>query len=137
MQIIPTRLSEKQMGDLYRSCDCYISLTKAEAFGLCFLEALACGVPVAGVKYSGQADFLNQNNAHFIKHDLVTAVQEVYEKIRQAGVVALADANHAADIIREIYSNRSKGKKYTLYPNPEYFWWPTIAAEFRDLLRSI
>jgi glycosyltransferase involved in cell wall biosynthesis len=137
MQIIHSRLSEIKMGGLYRSSNCYISLAKAEAFGLCFLEALACGLPVAGVKYSGQTDFLSPKNAHFIRHDLVKAGEEVYEKIGEAGVVASPDANHAADIMREIYLGRAKDGQYGLFPNPAYFWWPTIAAEFSDWLRSI
>lgn len=35
----------ENMGKLYRACNCYVDTSRAEGFGLCPLEAFACGIP--------------------------------------------------------------------------------------------
>lgn len=143
IQVIDTQLTERQMGSLYRNSHCYFSLSRAEAFGLCFLEALACGLPVVSVRWGGSTDFLNKQNARFIKHTLVPANQEVYEKINKAetetALIALPDVNQAAETMYNMYYKRQDSvmQKCSLHPNPHYFWWSTIAKEFLDLLSKI
>jgi glycosyltransferase involved in cell wall biosynthesis len=48
---------------LYNSCDCLVSATSSEGFGLPLLEALAAGMLVVAPHYTGQADFLNEHNS--------------------------------------------------------------------------
>jgi len=52
-QLLPNRfkrlsLTPEQMPSLYRSADVFLHLSKDEAFGNVFVEAMACGIPVAG-----------------------------------------------------------------------------------------
>jgi glycosyltransferase involved in cell wall biosynthesis len=46
------RLSEKQLVDLYNSCDIYLFPSRLEGFGLTIAEAMACGKPVVATDYS-------------------------------------------------------------------------------------
>ena len=57
---------EKKYDDmslLYRSCDCLVSASSSEGFGLPFLEGLAAGMVVIAPECSGQLDFLNNKNS--------------------------------------------------------------------------
>ena len=56
---------------LYNSCDCLVSATSAEGFGLPFLEALAADMVVVAPRCSGHLDFLNDKNS------ILTAVKEI------------------------------------------------------------
>lgn len=48
---------------LYNTCDCLISATSSEGFGLPLLEGMASGMLVAAPHVTGQADFLNVKNS--------------------------------------------------------------------------
>jgi len=56
---------------LYNACDCLVSATSAEGFGLPFLEALAANMVVVAPRCTGHLDFLNDNNS------LLTEVKEI------------------------------------------------------------
>tara|TARA_A100001011_G_scaffold25985_1_gene25609 strand:+ start:2515 stop:3576 length:1062 start_codon:yes stop_codon:yes gene_type:complete len=51
------------MTPLYNSCDCIVSASSSEGFGLPLLEALASNMVVVAPNFSGHLDFLNKNNS--------------------------------------------------------------------------
>ena len=55
------------MVPLYNSCDCLVSASSAEGFGLPLLEALAANIVVIAPDCTGQKDFLNVNNSLLVK----------------------------------------------------------------------
>ena len=48
---------------LYNSCDCLVSASSSEGFGLPLLEGMAAGMLVVAPHVTGQADFLNTRNS--------------------------------------------------------------------------
>ena len=60
-----TLLTERipNIADLYRAADAFVLMTASEGFGLPFLEAVACGLPVIAPRWGGQLDFLNDGNS--------------------------------------------------------------------------
>ena len=52
------RISEEEKPDHYRLADAYVMPSSGEGFGIVFLEALACGIPVIGSKVDGSRDAL-------------------------------------------------------------------------------
>jgi glycosyltransferase involved in cell wall biosynthesis len=59
IKIIHGTMSRQTMLGLIRACDCYVSLHRAEGFGLGMAEAMSFGRAVIGTDYSGSADFLS------------------------------------------------------------------------------
>lgn len=55
-------MNEQALAKLYCAADFFVCPTRAEAFGMSFLESLACGVPVIAGGYGGQTDFINDSN---------------------------------------------------------------------------
>jgi asparagine synthase (glutamine-hydrolysing) len=51
-------VSEEEKADHYRLADVYVMPSSGEGFGIVFLEALACGIPVIGSKTDGSRDAL-------------------------------------------------------------------------------
>ncbi len=51
-------VTEEEKYALLRAADLYVSTSQHEGFGLVFLEAMACGLPVVCYDHGGQTDFL-------------------------------------------------------------------------------
>jgi phosphatidylinositol alpha-1,6-mannosyltransferase len=51
-------IPEERKADYYRLADAYVMPSRGEGFGIVYLEALACGVPVLGSKIDGSRDAL-------------------------------------------------------------------------------
>jgi glycosyltransferase involved in cell wall biosynthesis len=56
-------LSRSQSYDFMASLDVYVSLHRCEGFGLTCAEAMALGLPVLASAYSGNLDFMRDDNA--------------------------------------------------------------------------
>jgi len=52
-------VEETEKFRVLRMCDLYVSTSQHEGFGLVFLEAMACGLPVICYDHGGQTDFLD------------------------------------------------------------------------------
>jgi hypothetical protein len=59
---------------LFASCDVLVSLHRAEGLGLCLMEAMTLGKPVIATDWSGNMDFMTEQNACLVGHDLVPVV---------------------------------------------------------------
>lgn len=65
IKIVSGRLAN--IASLYTACNAFILMTASEGWGMPFLEALACGIPVIAPRHGGQLEFLNDNNAVLTK----------------------------------------------------------------------
>lgn len=54
------------------SCDAYLSLHRAEGFGLTMAEAMAMGKPVVATGYSGNLQYMDERNSWLVPYDLVS-----------------------------------------------------------------
>jgi glycosyltransferase involved in cell wall biosynthesis len=52
-------------------CDAYVSLHRAEGFGLGLAEAMALGKPAIATGYSGNLDFMTPENSYLVPYELV------------------------------------------------------------------
>jgi glycosyltransferase involved in cell wall biosynthesis len=61
--VIDEELSEAENSALTNMSDVYVSLHRAEGFGLGMAEAMYFGIPVIATRYSGSEEFLNASNS--------------------------------------------------------------------------
>lgn len=69
--------SYSELARLYNSADAFVLPTRGEAWGIPFLEAMSCGVPTIGTKWSGQTDFMNGANSLQIDVDELGIVRNM------------------------------------------------------------
>lgn len=111
-----TRLMVKpeQMPRLYRCADVFLHLSKEEAFGNVFVEAMACGLPVIG-------------------HD----TPRLRWIVGDEGL--LLDTEDLSAVTRKIkfaYSNAS-AHRVARIAKASNFAWPKIGAMYRDFLKDV
>lgn len=113
--LIDSSLDRVAMIDLINNCDCFVSLHRAEGFGLPIAEAMALAKPVIVTDYSGNMDFTNQDNSYLVRssqrqitmndHSFFPPMSQIY----QVGEWwAEPDTNHAAQLMCEVFENRAE-----------------------------
>ncbi len=80
-------VSEAEKADHYRLADSYVMPSRGEGFGIVYLEAMACGIPVVGSKVDGSR-----------------------EALREGMLGTLVDPDDPADIKRGIFEALSRPK---------------------------
>lgn len=98
-------LSREEMHGLQNAIDCYVSLHRAEGFGLGLAECMYLGKPVIGTAWSGNMEFMNQDNACLVDYALVP-VEEGEYPFWQDQHWAEADLDQAAAFMRRVSEDR-------------------------------
>ena len=122
---------------LYNSCDCLVSATSSEGFGLPLLEALASGLLVIAPHCTGQADFLNNNNSLPVDFREVAAPERYqYWKASPGSKMYMSDVDSLAHNMRLAYENKdrlaksfSTGVRQTL----SEFTWKNAAKKILEI----
>jgi glycosyltransferase involved in cell wall biosynthesis len=101
IHVVDCSLSAAERDGLVAGCDCYVSLHRAEGFGLTMAEAMALGKPVIGTGYSGNLDFMNAANSYLVDYEIgrVGPDCEIYPA---DGEWADPSVEHAAELMRRV-----------------------------------
>jgi glycosyltransferase involved in cell wall biosynthesis len=68
--LIDRVMSRSEMLQLQAAIDVYVSLHRSEGFGLNLAECMAAGKLVIGTRFSGNVDFMNEQNSILIDYDM-------------------------------------------------------------------
>jgi glycosyltransferase involved in cell wall biosynthesis len=66
--VIDSSMEPGQLGALMQAADCYVSLHRSEGFGLTIAESMTLGKPVIATAYSGNLDFMNDENSFLVPY---------------------------------------------------------------------
>jgi glycosyltransferase involved in cell wall biosynthesis len=102
--IITDYLSARDVETLLCALDVYVSLHRSEGFGYTLAEAMLLGVPAMATNYSGNLDFMTEENSHLV------SCREVPVRTREGpfetGTVwAEPDLDHAVALLRQIHAD--------------------------------
>lgn len=95
---------------LQRCADVYVSLHRAEGFGLGLAECMAMGKPVIGTAWSGNLDFMNEDNSALVDYRLIPVGEGEYPHSPGA-VWADADVDHAAASMLRLADDRDYAQR--------------------------
>lgn len=92
--------------DLYRNCDCFVSLHRSEGFGRGLVEAMLLGVPVIATGYSGNTDFTMPETSYCVNYSLRPLRAEEYD-YGEGLEWAEPDIGSAAACMRKVFEDSS------------------------------
>jgi glycosyltransferase involved in cell wall biosynthesis len=107
VHVIDGYLSAEAKDAMVASCDCYISLHRAEGFGLTMAEAMYLGKPVIATGYSGNLDFMTDDNSFLVDYRLVPIGSKA-PPYPAEGEWADPDVDHASQLMREVFDQRER-----------------------------
>ena len=110
--LIDRYLTRAEVYELESSCDCFLSLHRAEGFGLGLAEMMYLGKPVIGTNWSGNTEFMNPMNSFPVNYELKPLENKL--GVYEAGQLwAEADIDHAAHALRTIVENGDVRERIT------------------------
>ncbi|MEY2498248.1 MAG: hypothetical protein QOD12_1804 [Verrucomicrobiota bacterium] len=107
-------VSESEKADHYRLADAYVMPSSGEGFGIVYLEALGCGVPVIGSKADGSR-----------------------EALREGKLGLLVDPRDPDEIYQAIVEVLSKPGRRDLYKELEYFSTQAYTQRVHRIMEAI
>ena len=109
IRFISDHFNHATVSALRNLCDCYVSLHHSEGLGLTISEAMCLGKPVIATGYSGNMDFMTENNSIPIpwKYSKVGPNTHPYH---ENAMWADPELDAAVDAMRYVYENSGKAK---------------------------
>ena len=103
-------IARDEMFGLQNAVDCYVSLHRAEGFGLGMAECMYLGKPVIATGYSGNLDFMDRANSLLVDYRMVPLREGEYP-FWQGQQWADPDVAHAAKLMRQVYDDREFARR--------------------------
>jgi glycosyltransferase involved in cell wall biosynthesis len=103
IHIIEQTLDRSDLLALYQTCDCFISLHRAEGFGRGLAEALQLGLRVICTGYSGNLDFCKVPEAELVDYRLVAVARAQYPYAK-GQYWAEPNIKHAAQLMQKVFA---------------------------------
>jgi glycosyltransferase involved in cell wall biosynthesis len=75
IHIINKMLPDEDILCLYRSCNAFVLPSRGEGWGRPYFEAMLMEMPVIGTNWSGQTDFMNENNSFLIDVERLSVIE--------------------------------------------------------------
>ncbi len=137
--IIDKILTDNEMKNLVRCCDCFVSLHRSEGYGRGLAEAMFLGKPVVATGYSGNLDFMDETNSCLVRYSLID-VEEGQYPYAKGQVWAEPDIDHAVYYMLKLLDDRGYGRKLGEIASRHirtYFSYRAIGLRYKNRLEEI
>ena len=103
-------LPKIEVNSLIACVDAFVSLHRAEGFGLVMAEAMLNGTPCIATNWSANTEFMNADVACMVYYTLVTLNHEV-GPYKQGSHWAEPDVVQAAEYMQKLFGDREYGRQ--------------------------
>ena len=102
--LLTEMLGREDMWELLASVDVYVSLHRAEGLGLGMMEAMSVGTPVIATAWSGNLDFMDDEDSILVPYDMKPATGLSHIEYRDFRHIQWAepDVEEAAEALRAL-----------------------------------
>lgn len=106
VHVVERHLSEDEISAMVGHAECYVSLHRAEGFGLNPAEAMSWGRPVVATAYSGNLDYMTEDNSYLVPFDLVPVPPSLHAIYPAGSRWAEPRLDEAAGLLRRVFEDR-------------------------------
>ena len=128
-----------QLGSLYRSADCFVTISRGEGWDMPLMEAMACGLPAIATDWGAHTEFLHQDIAYPLR--VRRTVPAVAKCPYYAGFSwADPDPEHLRHLLREVYEDREEARRRgeaAAHEMAQKWTWQNAASKIVDRLSAL
>jgi glycosyltransferase involved in cell wall biosynthesis len=138
--LISQLLSSQQVEAIHIRGDCYVSLHRAEGFGIPLVEAMLHENPVVGTDYSGSSDFLTEDTGYPVKYMLTPVSGMPWHMYKGNMLWAEPDLMHARQQMRQVFQDQEEAKSKAVAGRQwikENLNWKTVGERMKKRLIEI
>jgi glycosyltransferase involved in cell wall biosynthesis len=109
--IAPGFLPTADIPRLYASADAFVLPSRGEGWGRPYMEALACECPVIATRWSGQMDFLHDENSYLIDCQTVPVPWNNDVELSAGHRWAEPSVEHLRHLMRHVFEHRGEAQR--------------------------
>ncbi|QEL18825.1 glycosyltransferase family 4 protein [Limnoglobus roseus] len=110
VKLVDRVLTRAELLGLLNAADAYVSLHRSEGFGLTCAEAMLLGKPAIATRYSGNLDFMTDDNSYLVDYRRVSLAEDI-DPYPRGAIWADPDTDHAAKLMRDVFENREEARR--------------------------
>lgn len=110
IHVVDRYVSVAEKNAMIASCDCFVSLHRAEGFGIGPAEAMWLGKPVIATAYGGTLDFMTGANS-FLVDKAIVEIGPSNDPYPARSVWAEPDEEHAASLMRLVVEDGGERRR--------------------------
>lgn len=133
---------DEVLASIYKACDCFVLPSRGEGWSLPCCEAMSMGLPTIGTRWSGNLEFMNDDNSYLINID-GHAIEPRCNWISGQYIgrkFAVPSKTHLRQLMRYVYEHKEeasqKGKKAREHI-VKNFDWSISCNRMKDRLEQI
>lgn len=107
-------LPQEYVNGLHSRGDCFVLPHRGEGFGIPIAEAMSFGKPVISTNFSGNLQFMNEQNSYLINYDLCPVYGMLFPNYHGLMNWAEPSINHLKKTMRYVFEHRDEIKKIGL-----------------------
>jgi glycosyltransferase involved in cell wall biosynthesis/GT2 family glycosyltransferase len=141
MIVLTRDMGVDEMPGLYRAADAFVLPSRGEGYGRPYLEAMAMGLPSIGTRWSGNLDFMNDDNSFLVDCEVVdipeAAIQETPDV--RGHRWAEPDVKDLRRALRSVFEEREDAKRKAAEGRRvvlEHHSWKAVAGAVSARLRE-
>ena len=132
-------MTDNEVKNLVRCCDCFVSLHRSEGFGRGIAETMALGKPVIATGYSGNMEYMNKEVSFPIAYELIPLSEGEYPHWENQ-VWADADVGEAVHYMSRLIDDpalgQMVGRKASLHMR-QHFRYSAMGINYRKRLECV
>ena len=114
----PIRESHAAFASVYTACDAFLGPSRSEGWGLCHMEAMACGLPVITTNYSAPAEWA-KGHAYFVDGAPIPFTDPWFTRSDgDRGTWMEPDWKGVREHLVHLYENREEGRPWPRRSRP-------------------
>ena len=99
-------LTKIEVNSLLRDVDVFVSLHRAEGFGLGMAEAMLNGTPCIATNWSANTEFMDEKSACMVDYQLIELTEDI-GPFKAGNRWADADVAQAAEYMKRLYADKA------------------------------